>query len=212
MGIRIDSGNALFIGSVLWIVIRCLVLLINKRYKRFSLKREFLLSVFVVYLIGVISVTLFPIEIIWGDAPQTYRISRPVVNIIPLVDIIPDFSRTHFSMAFKIKFLVKNLVGNLTLLLPLGLLLPILWSKARSFWKIVIIGASVSLSIELLQFILAYLGFGWGRVTDIDDLILNILGVILGYVIFDKVLVHFNKGISGTKEELNVAAKSFSEL
>jgi glycopeptide antibiotics resistance protein len=51
-----------------------------------------------------------------------------------------------------------------------------------------------------------------GQGTDIDDLILNILGVILGYVIFDKVLVHFNKGISGTKEELNVVAKSFSEL
>jgi glycopeptide antibiotics resistance protein len=116
MGIRIDSGNALFIGIVLWMVIRCLALLINKRYKQFSVKREFLTNIFAVYFIAVISITLFPIDIVWGEVTPRFR---PAVNIIPFVDIITDFPQTRFSMAFKIKFLIKNLAGNLMLLLPL---------------------------------------------------------------------------------------------
>lgn len=67
-----------------------------------------------------------------------------------------------------------------------------LWTRVQNFWRTVIIGASISLTIELLQYVLAYLGFGWGRATDIDDLILNTLGVMIGYVIFDKSLVRFN--------------------
>lgn len=188
-GIGIDSGNALFIGIVLWAVIRCLVLLINKGYKRFSVKREFLLNIFAVYLISVISITLFPITIVWGDATPKFH---PPMNLVPFVNIIPDFSQNHFSLAFRIKFLVKNLVGNLLMLLPLGIFLPTFWSKARSFWKTVITGALISFFIELMQYFLPYLGLEMGRATDIDDIILNTLGAMIGYVIFDKGLVRFN--------------------
>ncbi len=178
-GVGLDSSFALVAGIFLWMVIRGVVLLINKRYKRLSVKNEFLLNILAVYFISVISMTLFPIDIIWGDVPR--KQFAPAVNIIPFVDIITDFPRTQFSLAFKIKFLTKNLAGNLLLLLPIGIFLPILWIKVRSFWKTVIIGASTSLSIELLQYALAYLGFGWGRAADIDDLILNTLGVMIGY-------------------------------
>jgi glycopeptide antibiotics resistance protein len=87
---------------------------------------------------------------------------------------------------------VKNLAGNLFLLVPFGILMPTLWTKMRTFRKTVIIGASISLIIELLQLGLAYLGLGWGRATDIDDLILNSLGVMIGYGIFNKYLVRFS--------------------
>jgi glycopeptide antibiotics resistance protein len=49
-----------------------------------------------------------------------------------------------------------------------------------------------SLSIELLQYILAYLGYGRGRATDVDDLILNTLGVMIGYQIFDRILIRLH--------------------
>lgn len=188
-GIRLGSGFALVAGVLLWIVIRSLVLLKNKKYKRFSVQREMLLNIFAVYFVSLLSITLFPIDIIWGEVVEKFR---PAVNIIPFVDIITDFPRTQFSLAYKIKFLIKNLAGNLLLLLPIGIFLPILWIKARNFWKTVIIGASISFLIELLQYVLAYLGYGRGRATDIDDLILNTLGVIIGYVIFDKSMVRFN--------------------
>ena len=188
-GIRLDSGFALVAGVLLWIVIRSLVLLKNKKFKRLSVYREMILNIFAVYFVSLLSITLFPIDIIWGEVVEKFR---SAFNIIPFVDIITDFPRTQFSLAFKIKFLTKNLAGNLLLLLPIGIFLPILWTKARNFWKTVIIGASISLSIELLQYVLAYLGYGRGRATDIDDLILNTLGVMIGYVIFTKSMVRFN--------------------
>lgn len=83
---------------------------------------------------------------------------------------LTDLLRSQFSAAFKIRFLVRNLGGNLILLLPIGIFLPSLWVRLRSFWKTVIIGTSISLLIKCLQYALAYLGYGWGRATDIDDL------------------------------------------
>lgn len=189
MGIRLNSEFALVVGIALWVVIRSLMLLKNRKYKRFLVHREIFINILAVYFVSLIGITLFPISINWdGVTPKFY----PMVNLIPLVDIINYFPQTHFSLAFKIKFLSKNLVGNLFLLVPIGILMPILWTRMRNFWKTVIIGASISLIIELLQYVLAYLGFGWGRATDIDDLILNTLGVMIGYVIFDKSLVRFN--------------------
>jgi glycopeptide antibiotics resistance protein len=188
-GIRLDSGFALVAGVLLWSVIRSLVLFKNRKYKQLSVQREILLNIFAVYCVSLISITLFPIDIIWGEVTKKFR---PAVNVIPFVDIITDFPRTQFSVAFKIKFLIKNLAGNLLLLLPIGIFLPILWMKVPSFWKTVIIGASTSLSIELLQLILAYLGYGRGRAADVDDLILNTLGVMIGYQIFDKILIRLH--------------------
>ncbi len=189
MGIRLKSEFELVVGIALWVVIRGLMLLKNRKYKRFPVYREIFINILAVYLVSLIGITLFPISINWDGVTPKFH---PMVNLIPLVDIINYFPQTHFSLAFKIKFLAKNLVGNLFLLVPIGILMPILWTRMRNFWKTVIIGASISLIIELLQYVLAYLGFGWGRATDIDDLILNTLGVMIGYVIFDKSLVRFN--------------------
>jgi glycopeptide antibiotics resistance protein len=187
-GISLDSSFVLVVGVLFWMVIRGLVLFKNKKYKRLSVPREMLLNIFAVYIVSLLSITLFPIYIIWGEVVEKFR---PAINMIPFVDIITDFPRTQFSLAFKIKFLIKNLMGNLVLLLPFGLFLPILWNRARSFWTTVVMGVLLSFSIEILQYVLAYFGYG-GRAADIDDLILNTLGVVIGYFIFEKGLARFN--------------------
>jgi glycopeptide antibiotics resistance protein len=187
-GISLDSSFVLVVGVLFWMVIRGLVLFKNKKYKRLSVPREMLLNIFAVYIVSLLSITLFPIYIIWGEVVGKFR---PAINMIPFVDIITDFPRTQFSLAFKIKFLIKNLMGNLVLLLPFGLFLPMLWNRARSFWTTVVMGVLISFSIEILQYVLAYFGYG-GRAADIDDLILNTLGVVIGYFIFEKGLARFN--------------------
>ncbi|MFZ3373890.1 MAG: VanZ family protein [Desulfitobacteriaceae bacterium] len=199
-GISLDSGFALVAGILLWIVIRSFVLFKNKRYNRFSVQREILINIFAVYVVLLISITLFPINIIWDEVIEK---SPPAVNIIPFVDILTDFPRTQFSMAFKIEFLIKNLIGNLLLLLSIGIFLPTLWIKVRSFWKMLMIGASASLTIEMLQYVSAYLGYGWGRAADVDDLILNTLGVIIGYRIFYKILIRLHVL---SRSEMNIKA------
>ena len=66
---------------------------------------------------------------------------------------------------------------NVILFMPLGFLLPLIWVQINKWIYIVIYGSSFSFLIEISQI------FN-NRRTDIDDLILNILGTIIGYVLF----------------------------
>lgn len=76
-------------------------------------------------------------------------------------------------------------VGNFFLLFPLGFYLPLLFRKNPwNLFKVVFSGFAISLSIELLQ--LGYsLHVGYVlRSFDVDDLLLNTLGVLAGYLLF----------------------------
>ena len=72
---------------------------------------------------------------------------------------------------------MKNTVLNVSLFVPLGVLLPLLWKRYNTLKNTALFGIALSLSIELLQ-ILTY------RATDINDIIANTLGTVLGYLIF----------------------------
>lgn len=67
------------------------------------------------------------------------------------------------------------------LFIPTGIILPILYKRLNSFWKVLLTGAGISLCIEVIQLLLP------NSVTDIDDLILNTAGVIIGYAVFSLV-------------------------
>ena len=85
-------------------------------------------------------------------------------------------------------FEVQQWVGNLALLLPLAIYGPIRWAALHSLPATVMAGAVASGMIELGQLGLAT-GYGFPiRVADIDDLLLNTLGVAIGWVIWRWVL------------------------
>ena len=66
---------------------------------------------------------------------------------------------------------------NVVLFLPLGFLLPLLWPKQDRFWKILLTGVAFSLLIELSQLLNI-------RNSDIDDLLLNMLGAVIGFALY----------------------------
>ena len=72
---------------------------------------------------------------------------------------------------------VLNLFGNVLIFLPFGFFEPMA-SGHRSFWGTIMDGFLVSLLVEAFQFITKV-----GR-FDVDDLILNTAGVIMGYLLF----------------------------
>lgn len=79
----------------------------------------------------------------------------------------------------KIPFIViSNLLGNILLTLPLALYLPIFLKLFRKWWKTSLVGLIVILFIEVIQFL-----FGRGS-FDVDDIILNMIGIVTGYGIW----------------------------
>lgn len=72
-----------------------------------------------------------------------------------------------------------NISGNIIIFLPLGFLFPIIYNKFKKFSKILILLVSISLFIEFIQFFI-------GRSVDIDDIILNTIGGILGFLFYKK--------------------------
>ena len=75
----------------------------------------------------------------------------------------------------------KQVLGNFVMLLPLGIYLPLLYTrlrKAYSFFTVLLTCFLVSVGIELLQLATSY------RSTDIDDVILNTLGGGVGFIIY----------------------------
>jgi len=82
------------------------------------------------------------------------------------------------SIPFKwINYGTLTYIENIILFVPLGFLSPFIWDKYESIWKTTFFGFSISLLIEFSQL------FNW-RVSDIDDLMMNTLGILLGYYIF----------------------------
>ena len=59
-----------------------------------------------------------------------------------------------------------------------GIVLPIVYKGLDTFWKVILAGSGISLCIEIIQLLFCV------RATDIDDLILNTTGVIIGYGIY----------------------------
>lgn len=75
-------------------------------------------------------------------------------------------------------FWVGQLVGNLLLLLPVGLLGPIALPAINGWVRVLLVALALSLAIEAAQL--------WvpNRSADVDDLLLNVAGAMLGYALF----------------------------
>lgn len=83
-----------------------------------------------------------------------------------------------FLMFKQFSLFSKQVIGNCVMLLPLGIYIPLLFPKLSGFFKVFFICLLVSVSIELMQLITSY------RSADIDDVMLNTAGAVVGYIIF----------------------------
>ncbi|WP_152559308.1 VanZ family protein [Tumebacillus flagellatus] len=152
--IRIDFPTFLLPVLALWLYWR--------RNKFREAGRELWMNLFFLYGLAVTYVTFFPLTIRVSAARH--------VNMIPFVEMK--------WLLYRPLVAVLNLGGNVVMFAPLGFFLPILWARVRGFWKTAGIGMLLSLSIEFLQYLTA------DREADIDDVMLNTTGAILGYWLY----------------------------
>lgn len=73
---------------------------------------------------------------------------------------------------------VVNLVGNVVLFIPLGYFLGALFRPFARFWPMLIWSAAMICAVEAVQLVTA-LGS-----CDVDDLILNLVGITVGWLIY----------------------------
>lgn len=83
---------------------------------------------------------------------------------------------------------IKQVVGNIILFIPLGFYAPLVWFKIRRLKQVVLIGLLTSLGIEVIQMLISLIIGVRYRSFVVDDIILNTIGVILGYFIFKKII------------------------
>jgi glycopeptide antibiotics resistance protein len=74
-------------------------------------------------------------------------------------------------------FWIGQLVGNLLLLLPVGLLGPIALPAMNGWLRVLLVALVLSLAIEAAQLVVP------NRMADVDDVLLNVIGALLGYAI-----------------------------
>lgn len=97
------------------------------------------------------------------------------VNIIPFRSISKYLLEAH---RFNPDIVFYNTIGSVLLFLPLGLLLPVIFRKVKHLPQIIFIALFLSLTKEVLQLLL-HVGL-----FDIDKVILNTFGCVLGFLIF----------------------------
>lgn len=151
------------------------ILLILLRERKRSLSYLFCFAVFGVYILAVVSMTLFPIPIrVSGDWRQ------PAADILSQVNLIPFYFGGLFNMPPIYAF--QELVGNILLTIPLGFGLPFIAPlKARHYLGLAF---AAGLTIELSQLIASLIVGGNYRSVDINDVLLNAAGTLIGYGLF----------------------------
>lgn len=136
-------------------------------------RRELLSLLMLVNIAVILRFTMFPFDTVDGHVqPLPFD---PALAFPPRLNLVP-FAE-FFTYGSRRDALV-NIIGNCAMFVPTGIVLPIVYPKLDSFAKVVGAGALLSLAIELVQ-----LPFHT-RVTDVNDLMLNTAGVVIGYCLY----------------------------
>ena len=128
-----------------------------------SWKRTLIYMIFGFYLVVVLALVGFP--------NITMLQMEFTVNLIPFIYMLSDF---------------VNACLNVLLFVPFGFFLPMLWKEFRSIKRVALAGIVATFFIEISQLFT-------GRATDIDDIITNSIGTLIGYLIVHFVTENFIK-------------------
>ena len=153
-----------------WVLFRAAVYI---KIKDLNWKREAIQLLFLINLLVIYRITFHPFEKLNGHVqPLLFDVTTvwPFrINLVPFVNL--------FDYPTKGEILI-NVIGNAAMFIPTGIMTPLIYKNLNSFRKTVLTGFLISLAIEVIQLPFAV------RCSDVDDLILNTLGCVVGYVVF----------------------------
>lgn len=150
-----DIWPMLVIFLVVMIAIRLSYIRIN--HEKFVFYKEFLNLIFIVYV-------LLLFELLTSTEMNT----NSGLNIVPFTEI--------FRYEIGSKLFIFNVIGNIVIFIPFGYFVSG-YVKANKVSHILFISVITSLTVELVQLQI-------GRSFDIDDILLNVMGSIAGFLLF----------------------------
>ncbi len=151
------------------IMVSCRISYLIKNKEKVVLYKELMMLIFAVYILCLFQVVTFQDDTSWASN-----------NFIPFKEIL----RYNISS----RLFIKNVLGNMIMFLPFGFFVSY-FLKSEKIYMPVILTIIASLSIELVQLAI-------GRVFDVDDIILNLLGGIMGYFIYSVIRI-IGEGLPG---------------
>lgn len=149
--------------SIVAITLRCAYLI--KGNKKFILHKELLSLVFIIYILCLYYVLMSQDSNYGG------------INLVPFKEM--------FRYSFGSYKFIKNIVGNILLFIPFGFFVSH-YLNSRKASLVLIVSLIVSGLTEGLQYYI-------GRIFDIDDIILNVFGTIIGYLLYIGLVAIRNK-------------------
>ena len=139
------------------IIVSFRIAYVLKNHIKFVLYQDLLMLSFIIYVLCLFQVVTFQDTVSWSSN-----------NFIPFREI--------FRYDFGSQLFVKNVLGNMILFLPFGFFVSY-YLKSKKALLPVILTLIASCSIEIVQMVI-------GRVFDIDDIILNLLGGVIGFFLY----------------------------
>ena len=161
------QGMFVFI-TLAWIAVRAIC---GVRRGNVDFKYEAKLLLVYICLVVIARFVYFPMRLVEG---KIGTLTMDVDKIFPLwINLIPI---VHLADVYD-GWLV-NIIGNVTMFIPVGIVWPLCFKKLDTLGKTVLVTAGFPLFIEITQ-----LPF-YDRCSDVDDLILNTTGIFIGALIF----------------------------
>ena len=155
-----------------WVSIRAAAF-IEREPRSLSPRREIVLAIFISYLVVVAALTIVPLQ------PKA-------VSGVGLVSFIPGRTtigcyRQLTGTPVEVWICNMQQLGNSLLFVPMGLLLPLVWFRFSSALTTVSSALAASVTIEVIQYLQQSMGMK--RSVDVDDVILNVFGALIGYLL-----------------------------
>ncbi|MBQ7521858.1 MAG: VanZ family protein [Clostridia bacterium] len=144
--------------------------------KKYRLSKKILIGTWIIYHTLVVAVTFFPLIL------DSTLISPSPVELMPL-HTTWLFISCWWRGLISWQYMTVQIFGNILMTIPFGIMLPFLYKdKIKTFY--ISMALLFPLLIEWFQLLLGILTKTMYRTFDVDDILLNFLGVIIGYGIY----------------------------
>ncbi len=131
---------------------------------------------FTIYVLALIYILFGGTRAVFNNM-SLIEYAKVQMNLIPF-KTITEFITALMENRINTNIVVENILGNLLMFLPMGIYLPIYLKNKISIKKFIIIMLILFIGVELVQLLTKRGAF------DVDDLILNLAGSIIGYGIY----------------------------